>query len=298
MDLGMLISNNTDNVWIGMKPRVGTATATNNEMDAVISWGNDAEGAAANAGIDVMSFIYTADPITPLDSSVAVTQNGLEIARMYPGKDSTFTYLLNNPTNFYGRLGVGDFTATGVNEQPTHKLDVIGNGRFRYLPDSLYIADSAVNKIVMVDSMGVLRWSTFVPSTFGTICSDAVNSIFTEHRKVNLNDNNFYFEGNSDTNENNNVGFGWACGTPLKAKVDAIQYGEGGIGGSFMVFENWQNGINNMSPTGVLGVANGNGNGGAGYIGVNGLALGSNSAYCYGIYGSAGNAAINRAGFF
>ncbi len=221
MDLGMLVSNSTDNIWIGLKPRVGAATSTNNEMDAVISWGNDAEGAAVNAGIDVMSFIYTADPISNLDSSVAVTQNGLEIARMYPGKDSTFTYLLNNPTNFYGRLGVGDFTATGVNQQPTHKLDVIGNGRFRYLPDSLYMADSTVNKIVMVDSMGVLRWASFVPSTFGASCSDTVNGKLLFDTKVDLNNENLYFTKN-DSIGRNRVGIGFNCGDSLIAKLNVF----------------------------------------------------------------------------
>ena len=253
------------------------------------TWGTGASPINANNGITLTSAdeiqigeVYNAAQTVPLLNNREVRMN-----------NKHFVFSRRNIGNT-GKVGIGLIFPS----MPSQRLDVDGNARLRTLPLAVNQASASVNKIVMVDSTGALRWSNFGPSTFGTICSDTVNSIFTEHRKVNLNDNNFYFEGNSDTTENNNVGFGWACGTPLKAKVDAIQYGEGGIGGSFMVFENWQNGINNMNPTGVIGVANGNGNGGAGYVGVNGIALGSNSAYCYGIYGSAGNSAINRAGFF
>ncbi len=253
------------------------------------TWGTGASPITANNGItltpgDVVQLgeLYNVVATVPLLNNREVRMN-----------NRNFVFSRTSSANT-GNVGIGLIFPSA----PTQRLDVDGNARLRTLPLAVNQASASVNKIEMVDSTGVLKWSSLVPSSFGTICSDTLNSIFTEHRKVNLNDNNFYFEGNADTIENNNVGFGWACGTPIKAKVDAIQFGEGGIGGSFMVFENWQNGINNISPTGVIGVSNGNGNGGAGYIGVNGIALGSNSAYCYGIYGSAGNAAINRAGFF
>lgn len=221
MDLGMLVSNSTDNIWIGLKPRVGTATNTNNELDAVISWGNDAEYASTSAGIDVMSFIYTADPISPIDSSAATTQNGLEVMRMYPGKDVIYS----NNDSIYGRVGIGDFTFTGVNEQPTHKLDVVGNGRFRYLPDSLYLADTLVKKIVMVDELGVLRWADAVPSSFGAICSDTVNGKLTDDTKLDLNNHNLYFTRN-DTIGSNLVGIGYDCGEAMKAKLNTFSKNE------------------------------------------------------------------------
>jgi hypothetical protein len=218
MDLGMLVSNNTDNVYIGLKPRNGAATATNNEMDAVISWGNDAEYATASAGIDVMSFIYTAEPLSPVDSSAATSQEGLEVVRMYPGKDVYY----DSGDSIYGRVGIGDFTISGVNEQPTHKLDVVGNGRFRYLPDSLYFADSLVNKYVMVDSAGVLRWSSVSPGGFGAACADSINGKLQFDTKVDLNNHNFYFTKNDSLNVNH-VGIGYDCSLALPGKLSVLQ---------------------------------------------------------------------------
>ena len=293
MDLGMLVSNTTDNIWIGLKPRTGTATQANDKLDAVINWGNN--GNDPVNGTDVMRFIFTADSLSIQDTaSAAIMPDGLEIMRLYPKVDTTTTLLGKT----HGRVGIGDFTALGVNGQPTHKLDVVGNGRFRALPDAIYEADSTVTKTVMVDESGVLRWTATPLSGFGSICSDTTANIFAVDRKVNLNNNSFYFEGNNATNNENNVGFGWACGTPLKAKVDAISYGTGGLAGSFVTIENWTSGLNSLTPTGAQGLAAGNGGGSASYYGVRGQALGSNHNGNYAIYGTAPSAINSYAGYF
>ncbi|MBI3240024.1 MAG: hypothetical protein HYZ43_14470 [Flavobacteriia bacterium] len=293
MDLGMLVTNSTDNLWIGLKPRTGTATQANDRLDAVINWGNN--GNDPINGTDVMRFIFTADSLSIQDTaSAAIMPDGLEVMRLYPKVDTTTTLLGKT----HGRVGIGDFTALGVNGQPTHKLDVVGNGRFRALPDVIYEADSTVTKTVMVDESGVLRWTATPLSGFGSICSDTTANIFAVDRKVNLNNNSFYFEGNDATNNENNVGFGWACGTPLKAKVDAISYGTGGLAGSFVTIENWTSGLNSLTPTGVQGFAAGNGGGSASYYGVRGQALGSNHNGNYAIYGSAPSAINSFAGYF
>lgn len=284
MDLGMLVSNNTDNVYIGLKPRTGVATANNNEMDAVISWGNDAEYATASAGIDVMSFIYTAEPLSSVDSSAATSQDGLEVVRMYPGKDTTFTYLADT-VNHYGRVGIGDFTITGVNQQPTHKLDVVGNGRFRYLPDSLYIADSLVNKYVMVDSAGVLRWSAISPGGFGAACADTVNGKLQFDTKVDLNNHNLYFT-NNDTLMTNQVGIGYDCGVNLPGKLSVRQVQDtninyGTIGGHFWNSDTAN--VQNLNYIGVLGRADGKQIPGYRIVNTGGDFYGSNADINYGI---------------
>ncbi len=292
MDLGTLTSTNEDHLWIGLKPRVASPYAvsgSNNGMDAVLAWGNNSHG-PTNADSDVMRFIFTSDPVlSPNESPQSKSQEGLEVMRLYAHTDTT-TQLGGK---VYGRVGVGDFTIQGVNEQPTHKLDVIGNGRFRYLPDSLYISDSTVTKYVMVDSLGVLRWTTTPISSFGVPCSDTVNGLLSEDRKIHLNEHNFYFEDDVDGSLNNNVGFGWECGMILKAKVDAIQTGIGGIAGSFLTVKN-----DGLSATGARGMTSGDGQGTGLYYGLVGSSGGVNSVSNYGVYGNCTLGLNNYAGYF
>lgn len=147
MDIGMFVSNGTDNTYLGLKQEPGIF---GDRQDAVLSWGdNQTPGSPVVNGPDNLRFIFTSTTTGAGGSPPATLANGLETGRFYPGRDTLGTF---------GRFGVGDFTASGVNETPTHKIDVVGNGRFRFLPDTLYRNDSMVKKIVFVDSLGVLRW--------------------------------------------------------------------------------------------------------------------------------------------
>ncbi len=176
MDLGMLASNNKDHVWIGLKPReaIDYVTATNDKLDAVVAWGTD-RLATASTEVDNMRFVFTGHPFDANpESAPSTSYNGLEMMRMYPA--SVYTHPIYNAAGTligneksYGRVGVGDFTASGVNQEPTQKLDVVGNARLRYLPDSVYLKDSTVTKFVMVDENGVLRWGN---SPTGLSCWD------------------------------------------------------------------------------------------------------------------------------
>lgn len=235
MDLGMLTSNNMDHVWIGLKPRlpqntqvVQAVTSLDNQLDAVVAWGTD-RVAADSAQVDNMRFIFTGHPFDANpEIAPSVTEDGLEMMRLYPASFySHYEYDSNgnisDTTLSYGRLGVGDFTAAGVNQPPTHKLDVIGNGRFRYLPDSTFIADSLTQKYVMVDEDGVLRW-TEKPSGngFGAECSDTVGGKLQFDTKVDLNNYNLYFT-NNDSLGANHVGIGVNCGNVLEGKLTVLQ---------------------------------------------------------------------------
>jgi len=225
MDVGTFTNIGSDNMYVGMK-REG-----DDRYDAVINWGDNQVAGLSPNGPDKLRFIFTSTTTAlPPGEGNAVSQsnNGLEVGRFYPAYDTTFTYNVNDPTtstaptNYYGRFGVGDFTAQGVNEEPTHKLDVVGNGRFRFLPDSLYMADSLVNKYVMVDTMGVLRWTSQAPSSFGVECSDSVNGKLPFDSKIDLNNHNFYFV-NNDSLTANHVGVGYECGDLLPAKLSVLQ---------------------------------------------------------------------------
>ena len=295
MDLGMLVSNSRDHVWLGLLPRdsvVRTVTQNYERNDAVMAWGTD-RNVDAPTQVDRMRFVFTGSVLDAIpEISPSNTVHGLEMMRMYPAtvyKHPVYDLLgapLVDSVKAYGRVGIGDFTWSGVNEEPTHKLDVIGNGRFRYLPDSLYMADSLVSKYVMVDSMGVLRWGG---APFGVPCVDTLGSDFTSNRHVELNGYNFYFANKSITDPDNNVGFGWDCGTSLKAKVDVYQNGPGGVGGSFLVDAGTTS--YPLGRTGVCAIVFGGATNLS--MGVEGQALTSGSDINIGVYGRAGGGTLD-----
>ncbi len=222
----MFVAQGTDNVFLVLKREPSLNPFQPDRYDAVLNWGdNQVPDLINGAGPDNLRFIFTSTTTATFGVGDSISQsfNGLETGRFYPGLDTTFTYLLPDSLDLYGRFGVGDFTASGVNENPTHKLDVIGNGRFRYLPDSLYVADSTVNKIVMVDSMGVLRWASFSPVSLGAACSDTINGKLAFNTKIDLNNYNFYFVNNDSTTVNH-VGVGYDCSTDLPGKLSVYQW--------------------------------------------------------------------------
>lgn len=230
MELGMFTSNQTDHVFIGLKPENGiNIQGVNDRMDAVVGWGDNGDVTSligpSNAP-DVMRFIFTAFQGTAAspnitDSPQAVSNNGLEVMRLYPERDTT-----NGLFGLtYGRVGIGDFSDQGVNEQPTHKLDVIGNARLRGLPDSIYFAHEALDKVVMVDNDGVLHWRSQPISSFGAECGDNENGVLTFETKVDLNNHNLYFTRNDETHTNK-VGIGYNCGDGLEGKLSVYSKNE------------------------------------------------------------------------
>lgn len=233
MDLGMLVSNSRDHVWLGLLPRdtvTSTVTQFYERNDAVLAWGTD-RNVLSPLNVDNMRFVFTGSVLDAIpEISPSNSNHGLEMMRMYPA--TVYQHYLydangniNDSVQAYGRVGIGDFTWSGVDEEPTEKLDVVGNGRFRYLPDSTYMADSLVNKIVMVDSMGVLRWKSFVPSEFGTNCADTVNGKLNADKKVVLNNHSLYFTNHPDSMDfnENKVNIGYDCGVPTPAKFSVLQ---------------------------------------------------------------------------
>ena len=116
-----------------------------------------------------------------------------------------------------GKVGIGLTFPT----MPTEVLDVNGNARLRNLPTPAYMADNTVDKIVMVDSNGVLRWGAATGS-FGAACSDNVNGKLQFDTKVDLNNYNLYFSKNDQLSKNM-IGIGYDCGTVLPAKVGVRQ---------------------------------------------------------------------------
>lgn len=215
MDIGTYTSSQFDNMYVGLKEE-GNSPLGPSTYDAVINWGRN-QDSLPNQGPDHLRFIFTSNYAGGSgDANQADDINGLEMARFYAGRDTTG--LDSGAIVKYGRFGIGDFTVNGLNQEPTHKLDVDGNGRFRLLPDSLYLADTTVQKIVMVDSAGVLRWKN-VP-LIGQYCADTVsNNGLTDDYVIKLNDFNYHFDDDSSLANRNNVGIGTNCTTPLLGRL-------------------------------------------------------------------------------
>jgi hypothetical protein len=223
MDLGMFISNRQNHLFLGLKPEGNGTTNNNPRMDAVLSWGDVSQKQNA----DYFRIIFSADKNDPTatENAYSKSESGSEMLRIYPGLDTIYTYnggsSYQNLDTVYGKVGIGDFNSL-ADKNPTQKLDVIGNARLRFLPDSMFIADDNVKKIVMVDSNGVLRWTDNVSAGFAG-CSDIEGGKLEENSKINLNDKNFYFSDNFSVYEldKNKVGVGYQCDEALPAKFNA-----------------------------------------------------------------------------
>jgi hypothetical protein len=295
MDIGTFTSNGLDHVYIGLKQEGTSITA--DRMDAIVGWGDNHAGAT---GPDNIRFIFTSATGGTVPATGA---NGLEGMRMTPTPlEGIFTGIGGDPiANPYGPAvpGTNPTATLEVNSWGTTSVTGGSSGlRFTNLTTTSPTLANPGPGVLAVDDEGDVIYVPGGTSNFGATCNDNATNVFSEDRKVNLNDNSFYFVGNNINNNENNVGFGWACGTPLKAKVDAISYGTGGLAGNFLTFENWIDGVNSLTPTGVNGLAAGDGNGSASYYGVFGQALGSNHNGNFGVYGSAPSAANSYAGYF
>jgi hypothetical protein len=294
MDIGTFTSNGLDHVYVGLKQEGTSITA--DRMDAVLGWGDNH---AVTNGPDNMRFIFTS---ATGGTSPATGPNGLEGMRMTPTPlEGIFTGIGGDALNPYGPATPNANPTATLEVNSWNGTNVNGGSSGLRFTNLTTISPMLVNPgpgVLAVDDEGDVIYVQGGTAGFGSPCTDTVTSVFTNDRHVELNDNNFYFAGLNPNNNENNVGFGWACGTSLKAKVDAYSDGTGGLAGSFFTIENWVNGVNSLTPTGVNGLAVGNGNGSASYYGVFGQALGSNHNGNFGIYGSAPSATNSYAGYF
>ncbi|MGM0479356.1 MAG: tail fiber domain-containing protein [Bacteroidota bacterium] len=131
MDVGMFVSQGTDNMYFGLKDE------GSDRFDAVINWG-DNQGALGPfpIGPDNLRFVFTSTTGLGSGDPVSTSADGLEMGRFEPTQDQ------NGLANSFGKLGVGDFN---TNPLPvTHKLHVRGNGRFEYVPE-----DSTAEHIIL-----------------------------------------------------------------------------------------------------------------------------------------------------
>lgn len=125
MNMGMYVGGGTDNMYFGLKDRLGNddgdpATSFFDEMDAVIAWGDNwaPAGGALSFSPDYLRFIFNHTPTqsTPLGIGdtyhPATDADGMQLAILTPG----------------GNMGVGPDFAVGNTFEPKRRLDVHDDG--------------------------------------------------------------------------------------------------------------------------------------------------------------------------
>ncbi len=126
MNVGLTMGASEDFMHIGLLQRAKPSSSAL-QIDAVIAWGcNDDNFAPAN-GPDNLRFLFltptsAAPPVGGSDPYAGHFEQGREVLRIEP----------------MGNVGIGDFShmPTGLDEQPTQKLDVDGTARLRQMPDN------------------------------------------------------------------------------------------------------------------------------------------------------------------
>ncbi|MDF1676303.1 MAG: tail fiber domain-containing protein [Vicingaceae bacterium] len=213
MDIGTFTSNGTDNMYVGLKAESGGVPA-NDRYDAVINWGDNG-GNNLLTGSDNLRFIFTETTTSTIPGNPpATSNNGLEVARFDPKLATTL--LAPN----YGMMGIGDWTTPVNIANPINaKLDIDGDLRIKQVTQDntliqlLAIDPTDHNRVHWVDA------TSFTGGGFGSLCGSATPSQLTGNSEIQLNNFDFHFTGNGGTMQQNNVGIGTNCQTPLAGKL-------------------------------------------------------------------------------
>jgi hypothetical protein len=194
MRYGLTFTHNNDLMYVGPRALPEGSDLTR----AVIAWSDNDDGFY---GPDDFSFLFI-----DADTSASGDLEGREVMRL------TGT----------GNVGVGNFQSNGLDEQPTHRLDVNGTARLRLMDSLLFPVDSSHVVItgLMQDTIGdyKLEYITFddLSSTLND-CDWAISPI------GHVVTGNFGLPGNwaaGSCNQERNVGIGTV--NPEKAKLEVV----------------------------------------------------------------------------
>jgi hypothetical protein len=155
MNMGMYVGGGTDNMYFGLKDRLGDddgdpATSFFDEMDAVIAWGDNwaPAGGALSFSPDYLRFIFNHTPTqsTPLGIGdtyhPATDADGMQLAILTPG----------------GNMGVGPDFAVGNTFEPKRRLDVHDDGAH-------IISQGLIDQDIRKEDMPQFRISHTIAST-------------------------------------------------------------------------------------------------------------------------------------
>ena len=224
MDIGMFVSNGSDNAYFGLKNNSAT-----DRFDAVINWG-DNQGLAPqqNLGPDNLLFIFTATT-TGTSTPPANQFNGVEGMRMTPTNDLVNTGIGGNPgTNPYYLGGINPTWTLEVNSPATTIGPANSGLRFTDLNSTSGTTNNPGNGVLSVDETGRV---IYVPGgsggfQFGDLCSSgpSFSNDLTGDWHVGLNDFNLYFANGPTTGTGiNTVLIGEDCGNAPQGKLHVYQ---------------------------------------------------------------------------
>jgi hypothetical protein len=224
---------------------------------ALLHLGSNTNGGGYATFMDYGTLTSTSDKtiftgITPTNSTfvdpsqaiVGFGNSNLIFASSGQGEAGRFA-LANN------YLAVGNYGATGLATDPTERIDVDGNGRFRDVPalggESLILGlqvgttpdDVKLSRLEFpMDNTQVLlgdgTWGTNPSGGNGfALCTQNADLLGESH--TNLNDFNLFFEnGPTQTVNQNLVAFGYDCGSALDAKLNVFSTKEVWSGSFFV----------------------------------------------------------------
>jgi hypothetical protein len=327
MDVGMFVSQSTDNIYIGTKPE-------SNGGDAVISWGDNNFPDAA--GPDNFRLIFTSTPgglNNPANSA-----NGVEGMRLTPSfAAGVNTGIGGDPTNnLYGPAN------NSINPTATLEVNAWGGGnntsglRFTNLTDNASPQANTGRGVLSVNQNGdVIYVEESNTPAIGSYCPQGGAGQLSDDFEVPLNDKNYYFSGQGSNpdlfNIGSSVGIGLNCGDPIPfGKLHVLQSefntnqgpnDRSGVAGHFQNTGGGSAGVGVFSEAfgdaesvaGGLFRGTGNPNYAIESRGVAGLAYEANefnygvygyagsqngSSFNYGVYGSATGGQQSWAGFF
>ncbi|HEX8517840.1 MAG TPA: tail fiber domain-containing protein [Bacteroidia bacterium] len=230
MDIGMFISNGTDNGYLGLKHE--TNGLSGDREDMVLNWGDNQSAGPLTTGPDNLRFIFTSTTTGVTGTAPATGPNGLEGMRMTPTLTTgIFTGIGGDPTpgatgNQYGPAG------TSIN--PTATLEVNAWGATNVAGGSSGLRFTNLNTIspvispnpgpgvLSVDADGDVIYVAGGGSGPGNYCGVVPSNPLTADYEIPMNTNNYYFTdpAGSLNDGENFVKIGDNCGAAITAKLE------------------------------------------------------------------------------
>lgn len=230
MDVGMYVSQSSDNVFLGLKNE--SLTPLGDQLDAVLSWGDNQvnSGLPPFNGPDKFRFIFTSSqaPSSP-GSTQAKSSNGLEAMRMNPTlTNGVYTGIGGDPS--------GNLYSGGV-PNPNNTLEVnswgattaIGGSSGLRFTNLTVASPTIANPGTGVLSVNANGDVIYVPggggSGLGNVCGASTIQPLINDWEIPMNGKNYTFSDPTSLNYGENtVRIGAACNNPVfNAKLEVIR---------------------------------------------------------------------------
>ncbi|MCW3104105.1 MAG: Collagen triple helix repeat-containing protein [Bacteroidetes bacterium] len=257
MDIGMFISNGTDNGYLGLKTETGGLAG--DRQDMVLNWGDNQTAGPLGTGPDNMRFIFTATTTGVTGFPPATGADGLEGMRMTPtAATGIYTGIGGDPSaNLYSGASINPTATLEVNSWGATSV-AGGSSGLRFTNLQAGVSPTTPNPGPGVLSVNASGDVIYVPGGSGSggpgnYCS-APSSALASDYEMPLNDNNYYFTGQTSLLTKNAVGVGYSCGTVMPAKFNTLQLAPVSVGASTMAGSFLNQDVANTNALSFIGV--------------------------------------------